>query len=223
LLKSIKNHFLRALKVGFAVFIPLAVIMFVLNIALGFIFQMGEIFTANKTISFAVFIFFIYVLGLLFSKTNIMSGLKKNLKSHPFILRILNIFPDKNKKESERKGDEVLYYFSKTVRIRGEAVHEFTDEDGISWVVVHPHSPPIPKTGAVLFEVRKDDPKLVFTGRPFAYLAAYTMSYGASLSSEEKSLSPKEIQTEEIQKLGGEISSVETEKDDTGKSIVYEF
>ena len=181
---------------------------------------MGKIFTANKTISFAGFIFLIYVLGLFFSKTNIMSELKSNLKSHPFVLKILNIFPDKNKKESERKGDEVLYYFSKTVRIRGEAVHEFTDEDGISWVVVHPHSPPIPKTGAVLFEVRKDDPKLVFTGRPFAYLAAYTMSYGASINSEEKALSPKEIQTQEIEKLGGEISSIEIEKDETEKPVV---
>ncbi len=215
MLKSVKNHFTRALKVGLAVFIPLAVIMFVLNVALGFIFRMGEVFTANKITAFFGFIFLIYLLGLLFSKTNIMSALKNNLKSRPFILRILNIFPDKNKKESDKKGDEVLYYFSRTVRIRGEAVHEFTDKKGISWVVIHPHSPPVPKTGATFFEVRKDDPNLSFTGRTFADLAAYTMSYGASLGSEQKTLSPKEIQTQEIQKLGSEISNVnfEFEKD----------
>lgn len=220
MLKKLKKHSLKTFKVGIAVFIPLAVIIFMAKVGFGFIFAIGDTFTSNKIISFFGFVLLIYVLGLIFSKTNIIGALKNSLKSHSFVLRILNIFPDKNKKESvnDKKGEEVVYYFSKKIRMRGEVVNEFEGYDYINkekamMVVIHPHSPPMPKTGATFFEIRKDDPNLFFTGRDAADYAAYTMSYGSSISFETSNLEDeKDKQKELAEKLTAEITKTESEE-----------
>lgn len=176
------------LNIGIRAFIPIAIIIFVVRIFLGLAFDLGGLFTDNKIIALAGIFGFIYILGVVFGKTDIMRDLKWSFRRHPVVLKMLNIFPDRNKKGSMlgNKGKEVLYYISKTMRVRGEITNEMTDRNNFKWYMVHFQSPPTPKTGTTTIEFREDDPNIVFTGRGAADYALYVMSYGGSLGDEQE-------------------------------------
>lgn len=130
----------------------------------------------NMWLGGIVFIVVVVVAGFIVENTTIIDKIEKRLKKRPFLLKFFNfLFGRRNM----RGMYEIYFYLSPEIRIKGIVTAEFSDGDE-EWIIVNFSSPPTPAMGTTLIEIKKDDPRIEITGRPFTAYAAYIISYGTS-------------------------------------------
>lgn len=185
---GVLRHIIENMKIGALVSVPLGVTLYVGRVLYGALVRdLGGLFFSSEITALIALLLYAYAVGMFLNKTSVLPYLKERYRTSTVALRILSFLPDhtRHRNGTKLKESEVWYYIAENVRIRGDVVSECVDTDGSTWWIIHFQSPPFPKTGMTLVEIRKNDPKLVFTGRRSMDNVSYIMSYGATANSRQ--------------------------------------
>ncbi|MBI5732721.1 hypothetical protein HY967_02045 [Candidatus Jorgensenbacteria bacterium] len=173
-----RKHLLNTIKIGIYTLIPIAILVYVFRLVIGFAIDVGEIFTDNWIVALLIVGAIGYVVGLIIDKTTVVARLREKFAANPFALRLLNFLPTKRHNSDNQYGEAVIY-LDHGLRVRVEIVGEYSDDEG-DWWIVQIGSPPLPRTG-MMFEVNKSNPRIVRTGRNGMDYAQYIISYSAAI------------------------------------------